>query len=1613
MYEYKEKRDQEKKKQLIKAILIQQRKKSKRKSYLKRASQIVQEETDPDTYKKNFYLQKQVDQLQMHQGGAQAKLKQQALNGNDAANQLAQQQLLIQQQQQLQEQLLNNSQQQASSAQQQVVPQSASNQGGQQSSNAASAAAGTPSNSSSTIGQGTTNQQRLKSHVQQFVNKIRKENDKFYKQFVEVCKNNRESDKCFEFHSEIRKLFLPYGDLLMEINKMMHPDYQYQIPEQSLKTTLKDSFNNSNELNNRASTSANANSSSANGNAGNSIRESDSGKQKNDIDIINSNNQSGNNKQRSLPEPPKPEASKEVVTQKLSQFCQVIRSECPDKMDEFVNALRQRLKNQEDQLRLFIQTCEEIFGEDHPIYQKAQILFQELPQNSTSQSENNESTANNIQQISQGQLVQNIVGPSTGKARKDEEKEGRRKKNKNASNANSVNNASQSGPLDSKNNNSNTLAANNQSKETVNGNSSSNANQNTTTQSSANQNQQNSNGYVKGSVANKDTNHSSTPNGNNLLNVNQGSGSYKVPSTRLADMGSEQQSVNRIQLMGDGDGPGIPKSTIQGATKSEQNFIYLIDTHMDPIAFMNMLKLLYLYVECIITASEMIEQGSYLLQGFNNPEKLIEQLKDLVECRESSRRKATPYFKPLNDFDFNHHERFTHSYVEMPKFYPKYCSNSTELTRSVLNTSIVTVPQGTEHVTFSIMRKNQYEEQLFKSEDEKYEYDHHIQMYRRTIKLLEQVEQCEDPEQCRRLMQQAIDLKMIVCLYKNGSPEQQEICEILLSNPKKTVLVALERVRSKLKEIEEAKMNQARKQWHEVAEKNFHRSLDHRSFIFKRHDRKFTVSTRFEKEPEFRNRMLMRISSYMTHQQTIIHKQQQYQQQQQQLLQMQQGSTRSAGAALVKNQHLNDDGIENTQDFETDVSSYFQFLNTFQGTTNIEKCSHASHEDQLIKFDYQNVARKFALPMMAFIFEDPQICEDTFSLLMHYQQYATINQSDREKIKRTAQLVLKGFFDLTFKPIEHTDITLNENKVIRIVTEIENKIFEKIQAYLRPVSRDGTEIPFGNDKNGKGQDGEAIAEENEEATKEGEKNKSDEKSAEEEGEEKDANNDEKEKKKDGEEGACKQKGKNTKSPSSNCLNSANKKQQSKDNNDNDMELETEGNEQRKNKSQESGDQNEGNQDKSNHNNQSSLNDILDDENSKTGEKIREMSFKMDQIDENFYLPKIDPEQMIGFYGTKNLYIFLRFFYVLYERLYKAQEISRYFEDNEKTQKLTDQEKEELSKERYQTFKNILIGSLKQRETKYEDYLRSIFGKQAFLMFTIDKTLQATIKSLQTLATDDLSQKLLHLYIHPEDHRLRQSLPSREEILYVKINKIILDSTTKNNSNSSDNRSFFRFTRVLNSNILYINYIDSIYKNWEIDQINKSREYFNFYMNDPTPKLQNKTNNSELPIYLSRNKRKNADKLKQKQLQVFQQNNIEYHTYSNTNHIINSNNQKEDYLVSSSKLKRRAVPLDQLVEVEFNKTAKFESWYNKQTESLIQLKRSHEPRKQCKTTSSTSNATSISNTAEEAEQKTHVNQNQSSNSVSNTDKNNNNQDQSKNNNESNLQNVQPEQSEMKE
>jgi histone deacetylase complex regulatory component SIN3 len=90
----------------------------------------------------------------------------------------------------------------------------------------------------------------------------------------------------------------------------------------------------------------------------------------------------------------------------------------------------------------------------------------------------------------------------------------------------------------------------------------------------------------------------------------------------------------------------------------------------------------------------------------------LEQLLQMVESRAAARRRNS-HFRPLSDIDFGSHERLTHSYVRIPRLYPIRGSAFDELSRAHLNTEVVTVPHGSEHTSFLINRKNDYECNLF------------------------------------------------------------------------------------------------------------------------------------------------------------------------------------------------------------------------------------------------------------------------------------------------------------------------------------------------------------------------------------------------------------------------------------------------------------------------------------------------------------------------------------------------------------------------------------------------------------------------------------------------------------------------------------------------------------------------------------------------------------------------------------------------------------------------------------------------------------------------------------------------------------------------------------
>lgn len=73
----------------------------------------------------------------------------------------------------------------------------------------------------------------------------------------------------------------------------------------------------------------------------------------------------------------------------------------------------------------------------------------------------------------------------------------------------------------------------------------------------------------------------------------------------------------------------------------------------------------------------------------------------------------------------------------------------------------------------------------------------------------------------------------------------------LLREKPQAVLIVKPRVEEKLKTLERSRQK-ATKQWEDISVKNFHKSLDHRSFYFRKNEKKYNCTGRWDKELEFR-----------------------------------------------------------------------------------------------------------------------------------------------------------------------------------------------------------------------------------------------------------------------------------------------------------------------------------------------------------------------------------------------------------------------------------------------------------------------------------------------------------------------------------------------------------------------------------------------------------------------------------------------------------------------------------------------------------------------------------------------------------------------------------------
>ena len=122
---------------------------------------------------------------------------------------------------------------------------------------------------------------------------------------------------------------------------------------------------------------------------------------------------------------------------------------------------------------------------------------------------------------------------------------------------------------------------------------------------------------------------------------------------------------------------------------------------------------------------------------------LFDEFKVLMAVRANYTANASDmwYATPLSEIDFSQCRKCTPSYRALPKSYPKpVCSERSDAEASLLNDIWVGIPIGSEEsYSFRFMRKNQYEEALFKCEDDQFEIDMIIDTNMSAIRILEPI----------------------------------------------------------------------------------------------------------------------------------------------------------------------------------------------------------------------------------------------------------------------------------------------------------------------------------------------------------------------------------------------------------------------------------------------------------------------------------------------------------------------------------------------------------------------------------------------------------------------------------------------------------------------------------------------------------------------------------------------------------------------------------------------------------------------------------------------------------------------------------------------------------
>ncbi|XP_043231433.1 paired amphipathic helix protein Sin3b-like isoform X2 [Amphibalanus amphitrite] len=274
-------------------------------------------------------------------------------------------------------------------------------------------------------------------------------------------------------------------------------------------------------------------------------------------------------------------------------------------------------------------------------------------------------------------------------------------------------------------------------------------------------------------------------------------------------------------------------------------------------SYNNFLRVLSLYNSEIISRLDVIQ----LLSPFLGKQPgMLKWLKDFMGVKEG--RETVEPIPPgmakqervsgdqAIEIDYSTCKRLGASYCALPKSYPQpRCSGRTQLCREVLNDTWVSFPSYSEDSTFVTSRKTQYEEYIYRCEDERFELDMVLETNLSTIRILEGVQK----KLSRMAPEDAARYRLDDCLGGTSPTIHQravrriygdkaaDIMDGLKRNPIVAVPVVLRRLKAKQDEWREAQKG-FNKIWREQNEKYYLKSLDPQGVNFKQNDVKMLRS---------------------------------------------------------------------------------------------------------------------------------------------------------------------------------------------------------------------------------------------------------------------------------------------------------------------------------------------------------------------------------------------------------------------------------------------------------------------------------------------------------------------------------------------------------------------------------------------------------------------------------------------------------------------------------------------------------------------------------------------------------------------------------------------------